>query len=119
VSLSSAGDLLSQWRAYAGSLSGFALGLRSAYLREAAHPQGCYLAPCLYTALEQQDAIDEMIQEFREWMTTAPKWDTGWHGGGVATAMRVAVTLKNESFKEEREWRLISMPQMIDHLDFR
>jgi hypothetical protein len=48
-----------------------------------------------------------------------PEMDTGWHGGCVATAMRVAVTLKNESFKEEREWRLISMPQMIDSLDFR
>src|SRR5437870_645631 len=40
VSLSSKSDLLSQWRAYAGSSGGFALGMRSAYLRQAAKPQG-------------------------------------------------------------------------------
>jgi len=33
--------------------------------------------------------------------------------------MRLAVMLKDGSFAEEREWRLISIPMMIHHLDFR
>jgi Protein of unknown function (DUF2971) len=119
VSLTSEGDLLSQWRAYAGSSGGFSLGIRSEYLREAAHSQGFYLVRCIYAHADQQQAIAELIQEFRERMTTSPEWRLTEQGGCVATAMRLAVMLKDESFAEEREWRLISIPKMISELDFR
>lgn len=33
--------------------------------------------------------------------------------------MRVAVTLKNEAFKEEDEWRLVSRPLRVKYLEFR
>lgn len=119
VSLTTEGDLLSQWRAYGGGMGGVALGLRSARLREAAHNQGFYLVPCVYEEEQQLAAVDALIQEFRDRIIASSEWDLAEHGGCVATAMRVAVTLKTESFKEEREWRLISRPLMIKQLDFR
>ena len=33
--------------------------------------------------------------------------------------MRLAMMLKDSSFAEEREWRLISMPKMVTALEFR
>jgi hypothetical protein len=33
--------------------------------------------------------------------------------------MRLAMTLKDSAFAEEREWRLISTPKMVKELDFR
>jgi len=119
VSLTSEGDLLSQWRAYAGGSGGFALGLRAAYLRDAAHAEGFYLVPCLYDKGKQQEAIDEMAEEFCDRMRASPKWDMADHGGCVATAMRIAMMLKDESFKEEQEWRLISRPIAVNRLNFR
>ena len=119
VSLSSEGDLLSQWRAYAGNLGGFALGLRSEYLREAAHPQGFYLVPCLYTRADQQEAASQLIEEFRERMVASTEWGLREQGGCVAAVMRLAMMLKDSSFAEEREWRLISMPKMVTALEFR
>jgi hypothetical protein len=119
VSLTSEGDLLGQWRAYAGSSGGFSLGIRSEYLREAAHRQGFYLVRCIYSHADQQQAIAELIQEFRERMTTSSKWSLTEQGGCVASAMRLAVMLKDNSFAEECEWRLISIPKMISELEFR
>lgn len=119
VSLSSEPDLLSQWRTYAGSPGGFALGMRSEYLREAAHLQGFYLVQCLYSPEDQQKAVDQLISEFRERIASSPEWGLTEQGGCRATAMRLAMMLKDRSFAEEREWRLISRPKMIKELDFR
>ena len=119
ASLTSHGDLLSQWRAYAGNSGGFALGIRSQYLRKVAHTQGFYLVRCIYTHKNQQQAIGEVIKEFRARMKSSPNWGPNDQGGCVAAAMRLAVMLKDRSFAEEREWRLISMPKMISELDFR
>jgi hypothetical protein len=119
VSLSSEGDLLSQWRAYAGNSGGFALGMQSGYLREAARPQGFYLVPCFYTPADQQEAVNQLINEFREKMATSTEWGLTEQGGCVAAVMRLAMMLKDSSFAEEREWRLISIPKDVKELEFR
>lgn len=119
VSLSSEGDLLSQWRAYAGSSGGFALGLRSECIRKAAHEQGFYLVPCSYTPADQQEAVEQLINEFQERMNASTEWGLKEQGGCVAAATRLAMMLKDGSFAEEHEWRLISQPKMIKELEFR
>jgi hypothetical protein len=119
VSLSSEGDLLSQWRAYAGSPGGFALGMRPDYLREAAHSQGFYLAPCLYTATDQQEAVSRLLNEIKERMANSKEWGLREQGTCRAAATRLAMLLKSDSFEEEREWRLISRPKKIKELEFR
>jgi hypothetical protein len=52
-------------------------------------------------------------------MATSTKWGLTEQGGCVATVMRLAMMLKDSSFEEEREWRLISMPKMVKELEFR
>jgi hypothetical protein len=74
VSLTSQGDLLSQWRAYTGNSGGFALGIRSKYVRKIAHTQGFYLVRCIYAHENQQKAIGEVIKEFQERMKSSPTW---------------------------------------------
>ena len=119
VSLTMEGDLLSQWRAYAGGSGGFALGMRAEHLRDVAHQHGFYLVECLYTPADQQRAISELIDEFLKRMGASEEWNLADQGGCVATATRLAMMLKDESFAEEREWRLISRPKMIREMDFR
>ena len=118
ASLTMEGDLLSQWRAYSNNSGGVALAFRSERLREAAHDQNFYLAPCLYTEEEQLAEVDKYIKEIRNRLRSSQS-DGRNHGNGIALATRVAVCLKNEAFKEEREWRLISMPMTITSLHFR
>ncbi len=119
VSLSSEGDHLSQWRAYAGGSGGFALGMRSESLRESAHLQGFYLVPCYYTPSDKQEAVEQLINEFREKMVTSMEWGSRETGQCKAEVTRLAMMFKDSSFDEEREWRLISIPKMVKELDFR
>ena len=88
-------------------------------LREAAESQGFYLVPCLYSPDDQQRAVNELIQEFRDRMADCQEWGPQGQGGCVALVMRLAMTLKDSSFAEEREWRLISRPKMVKDLEFR
>jgi hypothetical protein len=105
---------LSQWRAYAGPSSGFALGLRSTYLREAAHSQGFYLVPCVYTVAEQQNAIDQMIGEFRDRMTTSAQWELGQShtdAGKRSGANRIAQTGRTILSRRRRSTRQAYPPR--------
>jgi hypothetical protein len=119
ASLSEEGDLLSQWRAYGGSSGGFAVGLRAQVIRDVAHEQMFYLVKCIYTPAEQHKVVNDLIEEFRERMNASADWGVKEQGGGVASASRLALMLKNESFEQEREWRLMSMPKMFSELRFR
>jgi hypothetical protein len=47
------------------------------------------------------------------------EWGTLAIGRCGASASQLAMTLKHESFEEEREWRLISQPKFISELEFR
>jgi hypothetical protein len=115
TSLTAEADLLSQWRAYGG----YALGFKARSLRDFAHEQGFYLASCVYTLTEQRKTINELIDEFVARINASADWTGEAQGGCVALASRLALMLKHESFKEEREWRLISMPKMVSELCFR
>jgi hypothetical protein len=117
VSLTRQGDLLSQWRGYAGCCGGFSVGLNPGQLRTFADRQDFYLARCVYNVKDQRAAIRDLIDEFHKNATA--KHNGPRILGGAASAGRLAVLLKHKSFKEEQEWRLISRPMMVSQLDFR
>ena len=119
VSLSSEGDLLSQWRAYAGGAGGFALGIRSEPLRKAAHGQGFYLVPCVYTSADQDELVNRLINEFKERLANSKEWGSEQLSGCRALTTRIAMLLKSNTFEEEHEWRLISVPKTIKEIEFR
>ena len=126
-SFSEDSDSLSQWRAYGGS-SGFAIGFSPEVLVAAVEKQHCFLAQCIYDPATQSDIVRALVEEvLDEHLLKSPVtedreadevfWETG--GNLLTYLYRYAPMLKDRSFKEEGEWRIISRPIFAQHLDFR
>lgn len=114
-SFSQQGDSLSQWRAYAQGGIGFSLGFEYQYLRELAEEQGFRLLRCNYDKETHSRVINDIVDEAGS--KVDPK-----DGDKVESAVshfysalvNVAAVLKHPSFNEEREWRLISSPVLLE-----
>lgn len=131
VSLSQKRDLLSQWRAYGGSVGGLSIGFKSSNLMARASKQGFYLVRCVYDQSKQRQIISELIDECLavEFNTIPTKVDPNFprtifvlHTGGDFTRKLAATApiLKHPSFEEEDEWRLISEKGLnLSSLSFR
>lgn len=126
-SFSEDSDSLSQWRAYGGS-SGFAIGFSGEVLGAAVEKQGCFLAQCIYDPADQLDVVRALVDEvLDEHLSKKPItedresdevfWETG--GSLLPYLYRYAPMLKDQSFEEEREWRIISRPIFAHSLDYR
>jgi Protein of unknown function (DUF2971) len=119
-------DSLSQWRAYGGG-SGFAVGFSGQALRAATEKQQWFLAPCIYDPAAQRSLVRALVEEVLEEhldgsLSEDQKEDSLLKavGGNLLPYLnRYAPILKDESFKEEREWRIISPPLFSQHLDYR
>jgi hypothetical protein len=107
-------DSLSQWRAYCGATSSFAIGFYGKMLAEVASDKRFYLARCIYDTSEQRALIRALLEEVLEENVEEIPWgdkDHLPHGGNLGAYLnRYAPILKDPSFKEEREWRIISRP---------
>jgi hypothetical protein len=122
-------DSLSQWRAYGGGKSCFAIGFSPDTLLDATQNQQWYLAPCIYEPSEQSTLIRSLVEEVLEQSMVGRKtgetdrekdyWERGASLG--AYLHRYAPILKDRSFREEREWRIISKPLTCEEklFDFR
>jgi hypothetical protein len=119
VSLSQNRDLLSQWRAYGGSVGGFSIGFKSSTLLACASNQGFNLVRCVYDQSKQRQIISELIDECLavEFNTIPSEVDPNrprtilvLHTGGDFSRKLAATApiLKHPSYEEEDEWRLIS-----------
>ena len=125
-SFSEDSDSLSQWRAYGGS-SGLAIGFSSEILKAATEERQWFLAPCVYDPDTQRTLIRALVEEVLEENLNGPLVQDEEedrvlkHLGGnlVAYLNRYAPILKDQSFKEEREWRIISRPIFCQRLDYR
>jgi hypothetical protein len=123
-------DSLSQWRAYGSKTSGFAIGLPADLLIAATERKGWYLARCVYDPSRQREIIVNLVEEVLEEALlgepgfTATEKDEqgipfrGAAGNLLAYLYRYAPILKDGSFQEEREWRVISRPLMNQGTDF-
>lgn len=108
-SLTSQGDLLSQWRGYNRG-PGFAIGFNEDWLEQNAAVQKFDISPVLYGPDEQREAadttVDLLIQQLAdsktEPTTVLEKINT-WRVQAVKTALR----LKDRHFSEEQESRLV------------
>ena len=128
-SFSEGRDSLSQWRAYGSGASGFAIGFSADHLAAATKKEGWYLAPCIYDPGDQRILIRSLVEEVLEQniegkKTAKTEMEEGyWERGGSLAAYlhRYAPILKDRSFCEEREWRLISRPMVCQRelFDFR
>lgn len=119
-SLSQKRDLLSQWRAYGGGVSGFSIGFNTDNLVAKAEEQGFFLVKCIYDPKEQKHFISELINEsLAEDFNVIPGYISPdmprtYHvlpiGGDFWKKLAsLAPIIKHQSFEEEAEWRLISV----------
>ena len=114
------GDLLSQWRAYASSGTGVALGFSGPALKQLANKGFLNTWRCVYDHQAQQRLVDESIDIFlRSHDIVANKVDStkldkttnDLIGYFNTTFLRVAPIIKDNHFAEEKEWRIVTTPQ--------
>jgi hypothetical protein len=119
-SFSERGDVLSQWRAYGGATSGFAVGFSGAYLREMSANYG-WLVPVVYDEGEQRSLVRTLLGDvLEENLNRSVSDQEGSPRGGnlIAYLYRYAPILKHRSFGEEGEWRVITRPLMCTNERF-
>jgi hypothetical protein len=104
------GDLLSQWRAYCPQGGGVSLGFDPIELRDIASGQGFTLVKCIYDESRAIALLNAIIQDAvvsRQAGTPLEKISQSFLGW----FFQIAPAIKNRSFWEEREWRLVSLPK--------
>lgn len=111
-SFSQVNDSLSQWRAYGGPTSGFALGFGGSALTAAALRHGFYLAKCIYEKSLQLGLISQLIEDLLQHELDRRRNDSiGFpRFNFIETLYRCAPVFKDVHYSAEEEWRLISSP---------
>lgn len=110
-SLTAQKDLLSQWRAYS-SKGGYALGFSKEILEVIVREDSAVLAPCIYDEVEQRAVLRPVVQTL---IRTARELPEGANGIDLYRSVaeeftRAAAVIKDKSFENENEWRLIFGP---------
>jgi hypothetical protein len=124
-SLSEVEDSLSQWRAYGGTRSGYAVGISRDTLRKICKLNDLNLRPCVYNPDEQQQMVEALVEnvvrESEYIRTVAADWRTKLGTLMAGYMHHLAPLLKDRSFHDEQEWRLISRPisTFAEHMKFR
>lgn len=139
-SWSSKPDLLSQWRGYCPK-GGYCIGIKSQALRSHISPQGFTLNQCHYRPPEgmANKSIKAAEAYFNETVTKKASIleeasdqtrgeKVGLESFGPATKDQLILKpaafqasfcdIKNASFKEECEWRIISAPRIADQVNY-
>jgi Protein of unknown function (DUF2971) len=113
-------DSLSQWRAYGSGTSSFAIGLSGEFLAAVTRKMNWYFARCIYDMTTQRNLIRSLVEEVLEQnierKRAAKTVDCSPRGGGLCAYLnRYAPILKDISFSDEQEWRVISRPLACEY----
>ncbi|MCY4028852.1 MAG: DUF2971 domain-containing protein [Acidobacteria bacterium] len=112
ASFSEEGDSLPQWRAYGGETAGFAVGFSGQFLQSVLGDKS-WLVPCQYDDNEQRRIIRTLIEDvLTEGQNSQREGDDGDPpiSSFRVYLMRYAPILKHRSFRDEKEWRILSWP---------
>ena len=113
ASFSEEPDSLSQWRAYGGASSGFALGFQCERL---ILPEAFALTRCIYQPEKQSEVVDAIVSDVLDRL----KKGSLLNPEQIVRVMLLfelhafALILKHPKFAEEREWRIVSRVMMDD-----
>lgn len=115
-SFSERGDVLSQWRAYGGATSGFAIGFSGTALRGMSERHG-WLVPAIYDQDQQRSLVRTLLQDvLAEDMKKLGDHRAEQPDINIKNLLeyipRYAPILKHHSFVEEYEWRIVTKPLM-------
>lgn len=97
------GDLLSQWRGYAGASHGYSITMHARILSECARDGGFAIGQCIYDEQVQANIVDELIDDSLQLATpedraAALEW----------SLLTTGAFFKDASFAGEKEWRVVS-----------
>ena len=110
------GDILSQWRGYCPN-GGFSIGFHYDMLSQIAIKHDSFLVPCVYDFKSQKQMIEELLVSCNKKYVEAIKDDNQKNIDELANSISneflialfaLAPMFKHKSFKEEREWRIVS-----------
>jgi hypothetical protein len=118
ASFRSHGNLLSQWRGYSSPGKGVSLGFCPEYILECSRNQRFMIGKCIYEPHRQRALIRQVVD-------AVERLAEDHAGGGQSAAeravlhrqafaametdlLRIAAILKHPSFREEKEWRIVS-----------
>lgn len=118
-------DDLSQWRAYARTPPGFALGFDPKALAAAATAEDFDLVPCEYCLPTQKNAVAKVVLERYAALRAQSGFDENTNPSAIIskfyneTIMTICkqllsecVRYKSSAFKDEKEHRVISRPRL-------
>jgi hypothetical protein len=118
ASFRSQGNLLSQWRGYSTPGKGVSLGFSPEYILQCAEKQHFMVGRCIYEPAKQRLLIREVVDAVE---TLAGRLAVGERTAAERSVLyretfaevetdllRIAAILKHPSFREEREWRIVS-----------
>jgi len=118
ASFRSQGNLLSQWRGYSTHGKGVSLGFAASYIIDCAAQQKFQIGRCIYDPTRQRCLISELVDAVEEHVAShmAGNEDRASLTSLYQTVfeklesnmLRIAAILKHPSFREEREWRVVS-----------
>jgi len=111
---SEVGDLLSQWRGYCPEGIGFSIGFDYQELEAVAIAQECFIGRCIYDMDTKNNLLEEIIDHFLGRASSQPVDSDGpIFQEFLMNFWVVAPLLKDPSFQEENEWRIISFPKSL------
>ncbi len=118
ASFRSHGNLLSQWRGYSSHGKGVSLGFSSDYILACAHRQEFQIGKCIYEPKKQRRLIGQVIDVIEGEVEALLSGDEDRRQRSETylsvfqqvevDLLRIAAILKHPSFREEREWRIVS-----------
>ena len=114
-------DQLSQWRGYCPPGKGISIGFKISDLVASAQAQKFRFGPCLYDPAAQDQLAREALNDLEAHLgeypedSDPPKWHQSQSFHGLFEAVypgliQLACLMKDESFREESEWRVVSTP---------
>jgi hypothetical protein len=117
ASFRSHGNLLSQWRGYSAPGKGVSLGFCPDYILRCAERQGFMIGKCIYEPARQRSLIRQVVDAVERLADAAvagrpaAERNASYREAFAATEadlLRIAAILKHPSFREEKEWRIVS-----------
>jgi hypothetical protein len=118
ASFRSHGNLLSQWRGYSAHGKGVSLGFSADYILQCAQKQQLQIGKCIYEpALQRKlirqvvDAVEIHVEKHISSSASRQQLSTIYQGVFEKIEidlLRIAAILKHPSFREEKEWRIVS-----------
>lgn len=115
------GDLLSQWRGYGNLGKGYSIGFDLKRLNLLARKNSFVIWPCIYEETLQNELVEYLVESWCKSLNDKNYCEKEMLRIIDKDVCLLAPIIKDASFSEEKEWRLISstIPQTPHQMDFR